>query len=78
MASLAEALGAQAAVSRSTVSRIGEQISTEFTAGPIRSLTGIDLDYLYLDGTCFHYRPVPHTEPVLVAFGHQHLSQPGR
>jgi Transposase, Mutator family len=31
-ASLAEALGPQAAVSRSTVSRICEQLSTEFTA----------------------------------------------
>jgi putative transposase len=68
-ASLAEALGPQAAVSRSTVSRICEQISTEFTAWSTRSLADIDLDYLYLDGTCFRYHPGARAEPVLVADG---------
>jgi putative transposase len=68
-ASLAEALGPQATVSRSTVSRICEQISTEFTAWSTRSLADIELDYLYLDGTCFRYHPGARAEPVLVAYG---------
>jgi putative transposase len=68
-ATLAEALGAQAALSRSTVSRICQQISEEFTAWSTRSLAGIELDYLYLDGTCFRYHPGARAEPVLVAYG---------
>jgi putative transposase len=68
-ATLAEALGAQAALSRSTVSRICQQISDEFTAWSARSLTGVELDYLYLDGTCFRYHPGARAEPVLVAYG---------
>lgn len=68
-ASLAEALGPRAAVSRSTVSRICEQLSTEFTAWSTRSLADIELDYLYLDGTCFRYHPGARAEPVLVAYG---------
>ena len=68
-ATLAEALGAQAAVSRSTVSRICEAISTEFTAWSARSLAEVELDYLYLDGTCFRYHPGARAEPILVAYG---------
>ncbi len=68
-ASLAEALGAQAALSRSTVSRICEAISGEFQAWQTRDLSGIELDYLYLDGTCFRYHPAARAEPVLVAYG---------
>jgi putative transposase len=68
-ASLAEALGPQAAVSRSTVSRICEAIGGEFTAWSTRSLAEVDLDYLYLDGTCFRYHPGARAEPVLVAYG---------
>jgi putative transposase len=68
-ATLAEALGAQAALSRSTVSRICSQISEEFTAWSTRSLAEVELDYLYLDGTCFWYHPGARAEPVLVAYG---------
>jgi putative transposase len=68
-ASLAEALGAQAAVSRSTVSRICQAISDEFTAWSARSLADVELDYLYLDGSCFRYHPGARAEPVLVAYG---------
>jgi putative transposase len=68
-ATLAEALGAQAALSRSTVSRICSQISEEFTAWSTRSLAEVELDYLYLDGTCFRYHPGARAEPVLVAYG---------
>jgi putative transposase len=68
-ATLAEALGPQAALSRSTVSRICEAISGEFTTWSTRDLSGIDLDYLYLDGTCFRYHPGARAEPILVAYG---------
>jgi putative transposase len=68
-ATLAEALGAQAALSRSTVSRICQQISTEFAAWSTPSLAEVELDYLYLDGTCFRYHPGARAEPVLVAYG---------
>jgi putative transposase len=68
-AALAEALGAQAALSRSTVSRICEAISDEFTAWSARSLAEVELDYRYLDGTCFRYHPGARAEPVLVAYG---------
>jgi putative transposase len=68
-ATLAEALGPQAALSRSTVSRICEAISNEFTAWSTRSLSSVELDYLYLDGTGFRYHPGARAEPVLVAYG---------
>jgi putative transposase len=68
-ASLAEALGPRAAASRSTVSRICEQISTEFTAWSTRSLADIEPGYLYLDGTWVRSHPGARAEPVLVAYG---------
>jgi putative transposase len=68
-ATLAEVLGAQAALSRSTVSRICQQLAEEFTAWSTRSLAEVELDYLYLDGTCFRYHPGARAEPVLVAYG---------
>ena len=68
-ATLAEALGPQAALSRSTVSRICSQLAEECTAWSIRSLAEVELDYLYLDGTCFRYHPDARAEPVLVAYG---------
>jgi hypothetical protein len=48
-ASLAKVLGPQAALSRLTVSRICEAISSEFTTWSARSLANVELDYLYLD-----------------------------
>jgi len=45
-AALREALGPQATVSKSTVSRICEQIKTEFATWRTRDLSGIELDYL--------------------------------
>jgi putative transposase len=35
----------------------------------VRSLADVELDYLYLDGTCFRYHPGARAEPVLVAYG---------
>jgi len=49
-ATLADALGAEAALSKSTVSRVCEAIKTEFARWAERSLTDLALDYLFLDG----------------------------
>jgi putative transposase len=49
-AALAEALGPEAALSKSTVSRVCEAIKTEFDAWKLRDLGGIELEYLFLDG----------------------------
>jgi transposase-like protein len=68
-ATLAEALGPQAALSRSTVSRICAQLAEEFTAWSTRRLDEVELDYLYLDATSFRYHPGARAEPVLVAYG---------
>jgi putative transposase len=68
-ATLAEALGPQAALSRSTVSRICAQLAEEYTAWSARRLDDVELDHLYLDGTSFRYRPGARAEPVLVAYG---------
>jgi putative transposase len=67
-ATLAEALGAQAALSRSTVSWIRQQLVGEFAAWSTRSLSSGELD-LYLGGTCFRYHPGARAEPILVAYG---------
>ncbi len=68
-ATLSEALGPQAALSRSTVSRICAQLAEEFTAWSAHQLDDVELDYLYLDGTSFRYHPGARAEPVLVAYG---------
>ena len=52
-AALAEALGPEAAVSRSTVSRIGERITDEFAQWKRRDLTDVELDYLFVDASHF-------------------------
>jgi putative transposase len=66
---LAEALGEQAAVSRSTVSRICEQIKEQFQAWCHRRLDEVKLDYLFLDGSHFKYHANAAAEPVLAAWG---------
>jgi putative transposase len=68
-ATLAEVLGPQAALSRSTVSRICAPLAEEFTAWSARRLDDVELDYLYLDGTSFRDHPGARAEPVLVAYG---------
>ena len=68
-AALAEALGAEAALSKSTVSRICEAIKDEFEAWRNRDLSGIALDYLFLDGSHFKFHPGAPAEPVLCAWG---------
>lgn len=49
-ATLVEALGEQAGVSRSTVSRVCEQIKTQFDAWCARRLDEVELDYLFWMG----------------------------
>jgi putative transposase len=68
-AALAEALGPEAALSKSTVSRVCEAIKTEFDAWKHRDLGGIELEYLFLDGSHFRMHPGARAEPVLCAWG---------
>ena len=68
-ASLAEALGPEAALSKSTVSRVCEQIKDEFQAWTTRSLADVALEYLFLDGSHFKMHHGARAEPVLVAWG---------
>jgi putative transposase len=68
-ASLAEALGPEATVSKSTVSRVCEAIKDEFDAFKGRDLGEVELEYLFLDGSHFRFHPGAKAEPVLVAWG---------
>ena len=68
-ATLAEALGSEATLSKSTVTRICEAIKDEFEAWGARDLAGVDLDYLYLDGSHFKFHAGSPAEPVLAAWG---------
>ena len=68
-ASLADALGPESTISKSTVSRICEAIRDEFDTWRVRDLSGIELDYLFADGSYFKMHPGAPAEPVLVAWG---------
>jgi transposase-like protein len=68
-AMLSEVFGEQAAVSRSTVSRICQRLRTEFDAWCRRDLSKTRIDDLYLDGSFFKMHPKARAEPVLVAWG---------
>ena len=68
-AALAEALGDQAAVSKSTVSSICGQIKEECQAWTQRRLDEVRLDYLFLDASFFRMHPGSPAEPVLAAWG---------
>ncbi|HET7518519.1 MAG TPA: transposase [Actinomycetes bacterium] len=68
-AALAEVLGAEAALSRSTVSRICQQIKDEFERWRTRDLSRLRLDYLFLDASHFKMHPGAPAEPVLAAWG---------
>jgi putative transposase len=68
-AALAEALGPEAALSRSTVSRICQQIRAEFDVWKGRDLSAVELEYLYVDASHFRYHQGSRAEPVLVAYG---------
>jgi transposase-like protein len=66
---LAEALGSDATLSKSTVSRICEAIKTEFDVWKKRDLSNVALEYLFLDGSHFRYHDGARAEPVLAAWG---------
>jgi len=68
-ASLAEALGPESTVSRSTVSNICQAIKTEFDVWKTKDLSGVELEYLFIDGSHFKMHPGAKAEPVLVAWG---------
>ncbi len=68
-ATLAEALGPEATVSRSTVSRICEAIKDELDRFKNADLSGIELEYMFLDGSHFKMHAGTKAEPVLVAWG---------
>ena len=62
-------LGAEEALSKSTVSRICQSIRDEFDAWKTRDLSGVWLDYLFLDGSHFRMHAGAPAEPVLAAWG---------
>ena len=68
-ATLADALGAEAALSKSTVSRVCEAIKDQFDRWSARRLDEVELDYLFLDGSCFKMHRGARAEPVLAAWG---------
>ena len=67
-ATLAEALGENATMSRSTVSRICTEIAAEMQAWQQRRLDQVELDYLFLDASFFRDQ-LGTAEPVLAAWG---------
>ena len=66
---LADALGAEAALSKSTVSRVCRAIGDEFTQWSARRLDELELDYLFLDASMFKMHAGARAEPVLAAWG---------
>lgn len=68
-ATLGDALGAEATLSKSTVSRVCEAIKTEFASLAERTLADLALDYLFLDGSFFKMHEGARAEPVLAAWG---------
>ena len=68
-ASLADALGPEATLSKSTVSRVCTAIRDEFDTWRRRDLSDVELEYLYLDGSHFRYHDGARAEPVLAAWG---------
>jgi len=68
-ATLADALGDRAAISKSTVSSVCEQIKGEYDAWARRRLDEVTLDYLFLDASFFRMHPRSPPELVLAAWG---------
>ncbi|MFG2639344.1 IS256 family transposase, partial [Streptomyces sp. NPDC048362] len=66
---LAEALGSDAALSKSTVSSICRNIRVEYDSWRQRDLSGVTLDYLFIDASHFRMHPNAPAEPVLAAWG---------
>jgi transposase-like protein len=68
-AALREVLGDEAALSKSTVSRICQQVKDDFATFAAADLAAIRLDYLFLDGSNFRFHEHSPAEPVLCAWG---------
>jgi putative transposase len=68
-AALAEALGEQAALSKSTVSRICQVLVSQFEVWQKRGLKEYELDYLFADASFFKYHPAAKGEPILCTHG---------
>ncbi len=68
-ATLADALGDQAAISKSTVSQVCQAIKTEYNTWARRPLGDVVLDYLFLDASFFRMHPGSPAEPILAAWG---------
>jgi putative transposase len=68
-AALAETLGPDATVSKSTVPTICAAVREQFDAFGQRDLSGVELAYLYVDASHFRYHHAADAEPVLVAYG---------
>jgi putative transposase len=62
-----EVVGPEAALSKSTVNRICQAIKDEFDAWKTRDLGGIELEYLFLDGSHFRMQPGAPAEPGQLA-----------
>ena len=76
-AALGEVLGPEAALSKSTVSRICQAITDEFDAWKTRDLGGIELEYLFLDGSHFRDPSRGAGRAGACRLGHHHSGQPG-
>jgi transposase-like protein len=68
-AMLAETFGDDARISKSAASRICSRLKDEFDAWRRRDLSGVRIDYLFLDGSYFKMHPKAGAEPVLAAWG---------
>jgi putative transposase len=68
-ATLADALGDQAAISKSTVSEVCQAIKVDYEAWARRPLDEITLDYLFCDASFFKMHPGSPAEPILAAWG---------
>ena len=63
-------------MSRSTVSRICQAIKDEFDAFKQADLSGIECEYLFIDGSHFKMHAGAGAEPVLVAWGIDVIGKP--
>ncbi|MEU4534418.1 IS256 family transposase [Streptosporangium sp. NPDC023825] len=66
---LADALGPEAALSKSTVSTICQAIVAEYDTWCRRDLSAVELDYLFCDASHFKMHDGQRAEPVLAAWG---------
>lgn len=67
-ATLVEALGVEAAISKSSVSRVCQQVVDEFNTWSARDLSGVAIDYLFLDASFFKMHDSVRGEPLLAAW----------